>query len=153
MTRIEELEQKVKELQSEIESLKFPNRENRYFYITTMGSISSDILTNYHNTSADNRRLSIGNCFRTEEEARFQVERLKVIAELKKFAEPDDRPWDGVKHYAIGYDRRDEQMVIEPYFYTDIGTLYFESQQKAGEAIETIGVKRLKKYYFGVKED
>ncbi|MBR1703123.1 MAG: hypothetical protein IJ716_14445 [Lachnospiraceae bacterium] len=156
MTRIEELEQKVKELQTEIESLKkeeskkFPEAGDDYYTISTMGEIGSAVTWTNHKT--DKMRLLIGNCFKTEEEARFYIERLKVIAELRKYAEPDDTPWDGRAHYSISYDYLRNEIITPFYYNTKLCNLYFESFNKAQEAIETIGVKRLKKYYLGVAE-
>lgn len=156
MTRIEELEQKVKELQSEIESLKkeeskkFPENGDIYFYISPIGSIDADSWVSH---PTDNRRLVIGNCFKTEEEAEFYVERLKVIAELKKFAEPDDTPWDGRVHHPIVYDYLKNEIVAPFYYKTKFCNLYFESFDKAKEAVGAVGANRIKKYYFGVEEE
>ena len=56
---------------------------DKYFILTALGTIMPVI---WHNDSSDHNRLSFGNVFLTEEEVEFTRERLKVIAELKKYA-------------------------------------------------------------------
>ena len=98
-------------------------------------------------------RLSLGNCFKTREEAEFELERIKVIAEMKKFAESEDREWDScVKHWYLYYDvvgRSIEYMYSSLYKYDAI---YFASKEEAQKCVDTIGGDRIKKYYFRVKE-
>ena len=60
-----------------------PKKGETYWYICNAGNIVDD--TN-DNTKTDEDRFSIGNCFKTQEEAKHMVEKLKVIKELKDFA-------------------------------------------------------------------
>lgn len=98
-------------------------------------------------------RHSIGNCFRTKEEAEFAVERLKVIAELRRFAEEHDEPilWSSdssVMKYSIIYDHYCDWVVAKCTHTMQEATIYFSSLEIANAAIEAIGEDRLKKYYF-----
>ena len=54
-----------------------------YYFLTAYGYVMKTV---WVNTNTDNEKLSIGNAFLTEEDAEFAKERLKVIAELKKYA-------------------------------------------------------------------
>ena len=93
--------------------------------------------------------------FLKKKEAKFAVERLKVIAELKKYAkEFSDEEWLNqsiVKHYII-FDYEDHVINIGYVCFTKVSDIYFESEEKAQEAIEAVGEDRIKKYYLGVKE-
>ena len=97
--------------------------------------------------------LSIGNCFKTFDEANFMVERLKVITELKKYAEKPNSRWskDSV-HYAIAWDCSQMEISVIPYKNIKHGHgIYFSSEIMAKIAINTIGYDRIAKYYLMVK--
>lgn len=123
-----------------------------YFSLTALGTIMPAI---WHNVGSDWNRERIGNVFLTEEDAKFASERLKVIAELKKYAkEFSDEEWLNqsiVKHYII-FDYEDHVINIGYVCFTKVSDIYFESEEKAQEAIEAVGEDRIKKYYLGVKE-
>jgi len=86
----------IKEVQEE----EWPQEGDTYYLIRSEGTLDSSRF--YNDYPDDINRITIGNCFRTEEEAEFEVGRLKVITEMKKFAEPEDRKWDGRnEHWAI----------------------------------------------------
>lgn len=123
-----------------------------YYFLTSYGYVMKTVLVN---TDADNEKLSIGNAFLTEEDAEFAVERLKVIAELKRYAkEFGNEDWIGcnVKKYYFYYNSLDNKLEISFNYKTSYGNqLLFESPKKAQEAIDAVGEERIKKYYFGVK--
>ncbi len=52
-----------------------------YYFINSYGQVMHEIWTN---NPIDNKRYEIGNLFKTQEECEFAIEKLKVIAELKK---------------------------------------------------------------------
>ena len=56
---------------------------DKYYYINDAGSIF-----NYdcREDISDEALINIGNCFKTEEDAKHMVEKLKVIREPQKFA-------------------------------------------------------------------
>lgn len=101
----------------------------------------------------DRMRYALGNCFRTEEEALFALERLKVIAELKRFA----------LEHNVPIDWRDEEQpkwyicdifgpAISSVKYINNNDIYFSSKEVAKQAIETIGKDRIEKYYLGIEK-
>lgn len=125
-----------------------PNRGQIYYLISDTGSVT---YTTWYNSNDDLLRFAIGNVFETKEEAEFELERLKVIAELKEFAESDDRKWED-SNWTIVYSNEKHGVRAENWCSIQNATLYFESRTRANEAIEAVGVDRIKKYYLRVKE-
>lgn len=105
----------------------------------------------------DENKFLLGNAFPTREAAEFEVERRKVIHEIKEFiAENDDKEIDWTdkytKKYSLYYDAEydlvshgttDEVMATRKEFYS-------YSMKIIDDMIETIGKERIKKYYFGI---
>lgn len=125
-----------------------------YYFLTSYGYVKETV---WVNTDADNEKLSIGNVFLTEEDAEFEVKRLKVVAELKKYAkEFSDEEWaqnNCVKKYYIFYNWSNGKVSAGYNYFASYGNqLLFESGEKAKEAIDAVGEERIKKYYFGVRE-
>lgn len=132
-----------------------PRDGERYYYITDGGDINSD---QYYSASFnDNSRYEIGNCFKTEEEAAFAVERQKIITELKRFAQEhnDKINWNnGRWKYYLVYDYHYPVKDISIYstIYVKRNGIFFTSKEIAQQAIDTIGADRLKKYYFEIED-
>lgn len=160
-SKIEELQKKVDELQKKLNELKEKEKEmeggvwrpeigERYFYITPIGEIFCDWNNGLY---ADNARFSIGNVFKTKEEVEFAVEKLKVLAELKVFAEQKDRKWDGKnRHWDIVYESTLDRVQTVNWLSCRTNGIHFESEEKAQQAIDLIGEDRIKKYYLEVEE-
>ena len=127
-----------------------PERGQAYYFFSS----TAEIFRNTWNEGYyDSLRFAIGNVFETKEEAEFEVERLKVIAELKEFAEPDNKKWDGhTNHYHISCYGDTNTINIFSCEIVKNPTIYFESKEKAKEAIKAVGEDRIKKYYLRVKE-
>ena len=133
-----------------------PKKGEKYWYIFNAGDIVDD--TN-DNSKTDEDRFSIGNYFKTQEEAKHMVEKLKVIKELKDFAlenNEEEIDWNNEeqKKYSFNYNLRSKEF----YFITNLcikespASVYFTSEELAKQAIEKIGEDRIKKYYFDIKE-
>ena len=161
MKTIKELENQVEELKAEIEELKKseekqggrwkPKEDERYYLISASGEICTDI---YKDCSVDKYRHAIGNCFRTKEEAEFEVKRLKVITELKEFTESDDAVWgEGDCHWYIYFEAMSGYIEVEYDISCKFGNLYFPSEETAREAIKAVGEDRVKRFYLRVKEE
>lgn len=143
---IEELMQEVEEERED----EFPKLGETYWYISSSGDIYWD---KWDDTQTDRNRLAMGNVFRTREEVEFELEKRKVIAELKKYAKPKDREWNGEnEHWCIYYNYLDQEIKCYGPFlglrYTDI---YFETEEKTREVINAVGEDRIKKYYLGIE--
>ena len=139
--RIAELEELAKE------EREFPKDGDIYWFINTAGGTN---WVQWHDTEVDNKRLSFGNAFKTNVEAEFAVEKLKVEAELRKFS----RPFENGKfnHYIFFYIDGDSVEVGYKTGCHSQGAIYFESEEKAQQAIESVGIDRIKKYIFGVED-
>ena len=126
---------------------QWPQNGDMYFRLDDTGCIYEN---KYLSGSFDDQRIAIGNCFKTIEEAEFEVEQLKVLVEMKKFAEPKDMKWDGHKNRWSIFINVDNGGI----YYTSATTyksnaIYFESREKAEECVKAVGEDRIKKYYIG----
>lgn len=130
-----------------------PKLRDDYWFINNRG-------VDYFNSNEDqidDFLYSVGNCFKTKEEAEFALERQKVITELKRFAEENNEyelDWHNGKQnkYEIYYDASDEKIDVYWFYTNKRNLIYFSSEKIAREAIKTIGEDRLKKYYFEVED-
>ena len=139
--RIAELEEQAKQEQ------EFPQYGNTYWCINAYGGVSKEIWDGY---DIEKDMLEIGNGFRTEQEAEFAVEKLKVEADLRKFSRSFE---SGENNYHISFETYDKFIDIDSLLYRQTqGVFYFESREKAENAIEAVGEERIKKYIFGVEE-
>lgn len=160
-----EIEKKIAEMEAGIEELKeeleraedsnpdvfIPKDIEEYWAISDKGSIYN---SRWDGDTIDEHRLAIGNVFRTKEEAEFEIERLKVIYELRQYAEPRCMKWDGAKrHFFIVYDIGSNNIKTDYCFWYKQDSLSFSSEDKAWEAIKAVGEDRVKKYYLCVEED
>ena len=139
--RITELEELAKEEQ------EFPQVEDDYWYVIGDAEV---ILAVWYGDDYDKGRVSIGNVFKTKEQAEFAVEKLKVEAELRKFSRPFKE--DEYNYFIQIHPSHNNIVTDSDDYYQTQGTIYFESITIANEAIDTIGEERIKKYIFGVEE-
>lgn len=96
---------------------------------------------------------SIGLITVTREALEFKLESMKVYEELKRYAkEFTDDEWEDEDKpkYEICINGVDHNIYISPSFSVKNANLYFESPEKAKEAIKSVGEERVKKYYLGV---
>lgn len=63
-----------------------PECDKNYWIINGFRVVNSS----WDNDNVDYRRYEIGNCFKTEKEAKFALEKLKVETELRRFAEENN---------------------------------------------------------------
>lgn len=129
-----------------------PKYQSKYYYIDSWGKIG-----NCHWTEdiIDKNRYAFGNVFKTNEQAEFELERLKVLAEMQKIADKDEQPkWNGeYRHYFLRLLVPEEIINVISYAtsmkYNDI---CFATKERAEECIATVGEDRIKKYYFRMEE-
>jgi hypothetical protein len=146
LDRLQKYEEPVEEVKEE---RSWPQVGDEYYSVNSSGSVAT---YSWDNDNLDCRSRDIGNVFRTEGEARFALERLKVLAEMKKFAEPFDAGWYGnAVHYYIFYSVRDKCLDVDNNLLMRSGKLYFTSEKRARECIEAVGEDRIKEFYIGVK--
>ena len=152
---IAECEEKLKSLREELDRPEYggrrwkPEEGEQYYSLSPICNVDRLVFNHVYDLKA----YVFGNCFKTEKEARFELERRKVIAELSDYAEDDDAVWDGRQgHYQIYYNYALNHIECSLcVIYKWVG-LHFPSQEAAYAAVEAVGEERVKKYYLGVKE-
>lgn len=131
-----------------------PDRNERYYTISNDGTIVNLLCTS---DNTDERTFTIGNCFRTKEEAEFALEKQKVITELKRFALENNESelnWNNGYHKCyLFYNYKTGKVDVTYDISWKTSSVYFSSEVIAKQTIETIGEDRLKKYYFEVNEN
>ena len=148
--RIEALEtefnEKIKVLKTEAQREdEFPQVKDDYWYVDADAEV---MLSVWYGDDYDKGRLSINNVFKTKEQADFTAEKLRVEAELRKFGRPF--MW-GTENTAMLFDG-DNIKFDTRLSHVFQGAIYFESENKTKEAIESVGEERIKKYIFGVED-
>lgn len=144
---IEELQKNIKILEERLNKInKWPNEDDLYYYISGCGSINRAFFGNseYHIA-----KVEIGNCFKTKQEAEFELEKMKVRAELKKFGFKPNWEDSETSKYYIFYDNRSKQLCVERIQFMQDDIIYFDSLDTVEKAIEQVGEDRIKKYLFG----
>lgn len=122
-----------------------PKHRENYWYIDSFGEVHVDRWLCF---GGDEFRYSVGNVFKTKEEAEFEAERLEVLTELKKFSRKFRK---GELNYYISLNSKTNELGIYVSDYYIGLDVYFESYEKANEAIESVGEDRIKKYLFGIE--
>ena len=148
--KLQELANLNKEEQEkkEIKKRWRPNLGEIYFRINWDDIVS---LT-WENDTYDNKYYNTRNVFKTIEEAEFEVERRKIMAELQNYADEHNGE---IAHpsYAfwLALDEDDMSITVEnDSFLPPVGTVLFSNGDIAYDAIETIGEDRILKYMFRV---
>ena len=140
--RITELEELAKEKQ------EFPQDGHWYWYITSDAGIG---MSSWEEFEYQKEQLSIGNIFRTREQAEFALEKLKAEAELRKYSRPF-KEGENENWFILWGTYKKEVQIDWSRKLVRQGTIYFESRKKANEAVESVGEERIKKYLFGVED-
>lgn len=128
-----------------------PKENDIYWHITGSGKI-----TRKYNkfSSADKDKIEFKNYFETKEQAEHAVEKLKVIKELENLAAEysKDIDWKNINQqkWTIAYNYFEKRVMIDSFYnYKCLPfDVYFPSFDSAYKAMQTIGPKRLTKYYF-----
>lgn len=137
----------MKERIAELEELsrEFPQDGDEYYVLSATGLVVPYV---WVDDNIDFKSQAIGNVFRTEEEANFAVEKLKVEAELRNLSDS----WDLEKtQYTFSFNWEVVEFEIERPDYNQYpGSYYFDSVDSLQQALETVGESRIKKYIFEV---
>ena len=144
---------KVRQTEEEKKKTWKPKINEKYLFFNNSESINTEIWTQHR---LDENRYSIGNCFKTKEDADFAIEKLKVIAELKRFAEKHNPPEFKQNSFNKKWILviRPESDKIEPIWVHSIYPMIsFATEEIANAAINKIGIDRLKKYYLGISTE
>lgn len=146
--RIEALNKDVQSLVNELEEVmenEFPQEGDKYWYINQLGIVLRDEWLGF---VSDGYMIEIGNVFETEQDAHFAAEKLKVEAELRKYS-TEYQPYAEIYNIVFHNNSKKVITVTANQTFQDI-TFYFESKEKAQQAIESVGEERIKKYIFSM---
>lgn len=126
-----------------------PKYGEKYYTISTRGTIDFDVFVAGNNTDAS--RLLLGNVFETEEEAEKMLMKLKIINRLRELSNVKFNNCDKEK-YVIYYDSTDNKIEITNHMCVRElpFEVYFTTREDCVNAIKEIGEENLKKYYFDV---
>lgn len=158
MSKLEELEAKMKELQKEIDDLKKKKtvrwraeKDGEYYMVDTNGDIN---LCSEDNHSIDNNRYNFGNYFKTREEAELVKEKILIYNELKDLALElnggEEMDWKDAwqDKYYIYFDNFCECLkCIATCTNRDFFGIYCLNKNFLEIAKERIGEERLKKLF------
>ncbi|WP_270593978.1 hypothetical protein [Faecalibacillus faecis] len=158
MIKVEEIAEKYKGYEVDEEKLKefltppkprtvwdLKNKDN-YWYIN---DYSANVRATWDNFMIDDYRRNMGNCFLTEKEAKFEVERRKVEAILLKYGRREFK--QGEENHYMYCNLLESSIEFD--CYKDIqhqGIIYFDTEKLCQQAIEEAGEDNIKKYIFGV---
>lgn len=142
----------VEETKSKVKVWK-PNKNEKYCYIGGDGDIYHTVNVNL---TVDDCIFSIGNYFKTDEEAEHMVEKLRVIKELQDFAienRDEEIDWYDKEQdkWEISYKDSNIEPICNNYYRAQTFNIFFTSKEIAQKAIESIGEERIKKYYFDIE--
>lgn len=122
------------------------NDRDSYYYIDEAGCLRPD---RFDEGYFEIRR-DLGNAFLTEEEAEFEVERREVEAILRKYSRPFK---SGEYNYVVMCDTENNMILVRVAQFHNSGGPVFANKEVAEKVIDEIGKVRLKKYWFGVKDE
>jgi hypothetical protein len=152
---LNKIEKELKSLKESIGIYKEEPKEwelkigDEFYTISAFGDIRH---WEYKGHEIDLNAFRIGNAFKTREEAESELERRKVITELKKYSKAYNPNENNV---CIFYSYAEDDFIpyLESYDCNEIemGAYYFESVNMAEKAIKEIGKERIKKYLLGVE--
>ena len=137
MTKIQELEQKVKELSEELEQLKKQEKEvcsrfipeigDKYWYVSSMGMIYN---CNFENNIFEQYKIANSPVFRTEEEAKRYLEFKQELAKRRWLVTEEEWGKHNIRKYTIYYDfNRKEFGVDRSIDIKYLGEIYFKTEE------------------------
>ena len=148
--KIEALNKDMQSLMSELEAQQekeFPQEDDMFWFINIFGK---PVESTWGESITNRQLIEIGNMFKTEKEAEFVSEKLKVEAELRKFSRPFEYGENCTEFY---YEHEFGRITFLTLTASQThGAIYFESKEKAQQAIESVGEDRIKKYIFGMED-
>ena len=160
MSKIQELEEKAKELMKEIEVLKqeektekfeYPFEEDEpYWAVKDDGYVQ---WLKWDNECYDKPRYEQGHIFKTEQEAKRECDRRLLLTRFKQFRDKCNGEWKpplkvvGLPKYCIAINNKTDVMfAMDVTFYNEFNPFgYFKKKEDCQRAIQLFGdeIKRL----------
>lgn len=131
-----------------------PKKDEYYWLINDCGLLTYYV---WNGERFCHNLFAIGNCFKNKEEAKNAVERLKIRAELQRYADEhnDKIDWKDGKQdkWYIYFDYINGRLDYNRLLCNrDSFQIYFTSYEIVQAAVKAVGEERIKKYLFGVEE-
>lgn len=120
-----------------------PQKDEGYWVIcNALGTYSWD------NDESDNYYYTACNVFKTRDAAKFALEYLKVIVEMREWA----GKWDD--EYTLRYEKNGRIAAFSISLpHKSYGEMRFATREDAMNCIKAVGEERLIRYYFGKPEE
>ena len=137
----------------EPQSKRWKPEHNKKYWLIEGESIHKSL---WFNDADDNWRYLIGNCFKTEEEAKEYKKQIEYTARYKNYIEEHSEPldWgdDEKRKYYAEIETTSNRVGVDCLFsWRRQGTIYASSEKIIWDAINEIGEDNFKKYVLGVK--
>lgn len=157
MIKVEEIVKKYKgyEVDEEkLEKLLTPPKQktvydlkvnDKYFWIEHDGTVHSN---SWFDDELDNCRRNFCNCFLTEQEAQFEIERRRVESTLLKYGRRNFKK--GKNNYFMQYLDGSNVIIGIRGSRGVAGNIYFDTLDLYDKAFKEVGFNNIKKYIFGV---
>lgn len=129
-----------------------PKSGDTIYYVSSTGHVYEDTFCVCSN--CDNDKVSFNNVFKTKEDAKKMLEKLKIINRLRELSNINFGHDSSQLKYSIGYEIDTKKVYPTINIYTRIipFEVYFKTAKDCQKAIDIIGEENLKKYYFDVVE-
>lgn len=127
-----------------------PESGDTIYYVSSTGHVFKDTFRACSN--CDNDKVSFNNVFKTKEDAKKMLEKLKIINKLKELSNINFGYDISQLKYSIGYEIDSKKVYPSINRYTRLipFEVYFKTATDCQNAIDEIGEENLKKYYFDV---
>lgn len=143
----------VTEAEPESSKTWIPSIKDKYYFICFDGVVSSNI---WYDDNVDIVLCSIGNVYRTYEDAEFEIERRKVEFELRKYIYEhgggNGEFVVGRDNFSLCYGQLTDTLGVDNVSYTQGAGILCSSSEIFRAAVNAVGEDRVKKYYLRVKE-
>jgi hypothetical protein len=127
-----------------------PESGDTIYYVSSTGHVYEDTFCAISN--CDNDKVSFNNVFKTKEDAKKMLEKLKIINRLRELSNVKFVDDCSKLRYSVSYDVDTKKVCPTMNRFSRIlpFELYFETAQDCQKAINEIGEENIKKYYFDV---
>ena len=127
-----------------------PESGDTIYYVSSTGHVYEDTFCACSN--CDNDKVSFNNVFKTREDAKKMLEKLKIINRLRELSNVKFVDDCSKLRYSVSYviDAKKVCPSINRYSRILPFEIYFETATDCQKAIDIIGEENLKKYYFDV---
>lgn len=129
-----------------------PEHGNSYICINADGGLT--FVSSWTNSKTDQERYQLGNVFKTEAEAKFELQRRKYLTQYKRLsieAGELENPWNKISMHHYAYYGTESKGIEFTYLKCMHGMeIYFPTREGCENAVKTIGEENFKEYILGI---